>query len=1088
MKTTTLLLAFFLYAGLPSFGQSTSTIPTQKSVKPVIPDYIRNTNQFKRAEWFTVQRAFPYDTMPVERYYREVEREMVTAKSGRLKSSDNPTWNAVGPRGFQFTRANCGVVSGRVRAIAVHPTDPQTVYIGAASGGIWKSTNGGANWTDIGYGLESMSFGAIAIDPKNPEIIYAGSGESVLLTGYNYYPGKGLYKSTDGGRSWILITNGIGNNTCFSDLVVSPHNSNMLLAALTSGYELMGLVMPWEGIWKSLDGGITWNRTLDLQDPFDIAFHPTDPNLVYAAVGGINGTPGFFISQDQGASWAASNSGLLLPTTAGRIQFDISQSDPNIIYSVIFDWNNNLSNPDGAKMITRAYKSVNGGNTWSQISAGIPLGGMWGTVWKDQGGYDLCIAVDPVNPNHVLIGNVELHRTTNGSTFASVRPFGSNAFGSLVHEDYHKLVYAPSNPNILYIGNDGGIYKSTDNGYTASSQNTGLSTLQFYYIASHPSNPKIFMGGMQDNGNARTTDGGTTWNALTSADGSECFFDRADPDHVLYYSTQEALYKSVNGGASYSPIFISSGDWIRVFFMHPTNNNILYTTANKKIYRSINAGQTFEVISGLSDVSPVHIHTMSQSQVNPNIMIFGTGLYVNPEKTLFIVKVSKDEGKTWTEVTRKIPGESRWISRVVTDPVDANTVYVLKTGFSPGNKVYKSIDLGQSWINISGNLPDLPCNDLFIDPEYTGRLFVANDIGVYFSTDGGNNWTYASEGMPVVPAMDFDYVKIAGKRYLRVGTHGRSVFETILPSCDLKSITFSSQAEVDNFQASYPLCREIGGDVTISGSNINSLNGLTSIRGIGGSLTIHDNPLLTSLAGLEGGTYIGGNLDISSNKTLTSLTGMPVLKSVAGDLTIESNEALTSVAALGSLSSVAGRILITGNTSLTNLAGLEGVTSIWGDLVIEGNTSLSSLTGLKNIDPLTINNLTIRDNDSLSTCEVLSICNYLASPNGNIDIQNNATGCNSQEEVEKACLTSSGNISLENEITLFPNPGKGLLIISAPTGLTIEQVAIYNSSGQKIQLGKPVNNTVDISKLKPGMYFIEIQARKLTVRKKFVVE
>ncbi|MCX6225596.1 MAG: hypothetical protein NTV01_12735, partial [Bacteroidia bacterium] len=809
MKTTTLLLAFFLCAGLISFGQSNSTVPVKKSIKTEVPEYIRNSNPFKRAEWFTRQRAFPYDTIPASRYLREVDREMNKAKSSRLKSIDYPAWTAVGPRGVQTTKANWGTVGGRVRAIAVHPTDPQTLYIGAASGGLWKSTNGGATWTDIGYGLESMSFGAIAIDPKNPEIIFAGSGEATLIEDYYYYPGKGLYKSTDGGQSWTVITNGIGNQTQFSDLVVSPHDSKIVMAAMASGNRFAGASLSNEGIWRSLNSGITWTRTLDLEDPFDIAFHPTDPDIVYAAVGGINHIPGFFISHDQGATWEPSNSGLFLPEF-GRMQFDISQSNPNIIYAVIYDINDPVSLAVG---ITRAYKSVNGGASWTQISAGIPLGGLSGTVWKDQGWYDLCIAVDPVNPNHVLVGNVEIHRTTDGSTFAPVRPFGSDFSGGLSHEDYHKLVYAPSNPNILYIGNDGGIFKSTDKGYTASPQNKGLSTLQFYRIASHPTNPLIFMGGMQDNGTAQTKDKGTTWNIFISGDGYECFYDRVNPDNVLYGSYMYGLLcKSVNGGSSLTRTYPANGAWITPFFMHPTNNNILYT-ANTKILKSTDAMLTFEVISGPLDVAPVKINTMAQSQVDPNIMIFGTGLDAAHFDATFIVKVSKDEGKTWTEVTQKIPGEIRWISRVVTDPVDANTVYVLKTGFSPGNKVYKSRDLGQSWINISGNLPDLPCNDLFIDPEYTGRMFVGTDIGVYFSTDGGNNWTYASEGMPVVPAMDFDYVKIAGKRYLRVGTYGRSVFETILPSCDLQSITFSSQAEVDNFQASYPLCREIGGDV-----------------------------------------------------------------------------------------------------------------------------------------------------------------------------------------------------------------------------------------------------------------------------------
>ena len=236
------------------------------------------------------------------------------------------------------------------------------------------------------------------------------------------------------------------------------------------------------------------------------------------------------------------------------------------------------------------------------------------------------------------------------------------------------------------------------------------------------------------------------------------------------------------------------------------------------------------------------------------------------------------------------------------------------------------------------------------------------------------------------------------------------------PKCQLRSLTLSSQTEVDNFATDYPYCQEIGVDVTISGSDIKNVSGLSMMSAIAGAFTIQNNPLLTSLE------------------------------------------------------------------------GLEGVTTLWGDLVIEGNPSLKSLKGLKNIDPGSISNLTISDNDSLSICEVLSVCSYLASPGGSIDIQGNSPGCNSQEEIKLACLTSSGNIKLENEITIYPNPGKGLLVISAPNEIAIELVAIYNSAGQKVHQEKPVNNSVDISKLRPGMYFIEIRSNQLNARRKFVVE
>ena len=255
-----------------------------------------------------------------------------------------------------------------------------------------------------------------------------------------------------------------------------------------------------------------------------------------------------------------------------------------------------------------AYKSVNGGQIWAQISAGTNLGGFDGSGWYDQGFYDLCIAIDPENPDLVYIGNVELHRTVNGSTFTPVRPYGgNNLWSSLAHCDYHKLVFAPSNPNYFYIACDGGIYKSTDKGYSATSQNEGLSTLQFYRVASHPTDPQIVIGGMQDNSTAMTTDGGQTWDAVTGGDGMECLFNPGNPDTIYTSSQNGVFYRSVNGGTTFNYLVNINGSWTTPLIMHPTNHKILYT-ANKSILKSTN-GTSFQVIA--SNVAPEFIVSLA---------------------------------------------------------------------------------------------------------------------------------------------------------------------------------------------------------------------------------------------------------------------------------------------------------------------------------------------------------------------------------------------------------------------------------------------------------------------------------------------
>ena len=238
MKTKILLSAFLLCAILFSYGQSTSTTASGKPNRINIPDNIRSRKAYQRAEWFYTQRAFPYDTIPAFLYLKEKDREIQKAISFRMKSSYSVTWEPLGPKGVNTTVVNWGTVSGRVKAIAVHPNDPLTVYIGAAGGGLWKTTDGGENWLDIGHSLPSQTYGAIAIDPNNPDIIYAGSGEAILGAFY-CYPGNGLYKSTDGGQTWSVITNGFGPVTYFSDLLVSPFNSNVVIAEIRALRQLL---------------------------------------------------------------------------------------------------------------------------------------------------------------------------------------------------------------------------------------------------------------------------------------------------------------------------------------------------------------------------------------------------------------------------------------------------------------------------------------------------------------------------------------------------------------------------------------------------------------------------------------------------------------------------------------------------------------------------------------------------------------------------------------------------------------------------------------------------------------------------------
>ncbi len=652
------------------------------------------------------------------------------------------------------------------------------MYIGAAAGGLWKTTNGGTSWSVLSDDFAINTFGAIAIDPNNPNVVYAGTGESIGSFNLQNLDGRGLYKSTNDGATWTQITNGFGAQTHFGMIAVNPNNSNIVIACLGSGYSFLGNLQN-EGVWRSVDAGTTWSKVINVDNAFDVVFHPSVVGKVYAAAGS---GAGVFVSTDHGATWTTTNTGLPLASLS-RIQIAIANSSSSILYAYIYN---------GTE--TRVYKSTDGASSWSQISAGVRLSGTYdGTNWIDQAWYDATIAVKPNDPNFVLTGNVEIHRTTNGADFSPLRlaggPYGgTRAWDCPTHTDIHRIVYAPSDPNIVYLGCDGGIFKSTDGGNSFASANAAISTIQFYRIASHPTDRNIVIGGAQDNGNYKTSDGGATpWALTTTGDGMECLFDYASPN-VVFMSTQNGnLLRSMSGGdygtyATARPAWEVTPNWTTPLIIHPTDHNTLYT-ASRRIWRSTNQGSSWTALTGTIATSDV-MNGLAQGRTNPNVMIASASGYSNSNPQ---VLVSTDGGVNWTDVAARIPGAARYVARVLVHPLDHNTLFVVRSGFGSG-KLYMSNDGGQTWTNMSGDLPDIPASDFFVDPQRPRQWFIANDFGVYLSTNRGVNWSRQASGIPIVPGLDFDYFSSAGTRLLRLGTHGRSAYEAPLSLDSVASI------------------------------------------------------------------------------------------------------------------------------------------------------------------------------------------------------------------------------------------------------------------------------------------------------------
>jgi len=686
------------------------------------PTKIQKRNSFKRERWFYEQRMFPNNYIPRNLVLKaQAEKKKLKMEQGFYSSHQgstiNPvTWENIGPTpGGYF---NYGNISSRITTIQYDPTNANTIYLGAAYGGVWKSTNGGDSWVAKSDNEVSLSSGSIAIDPTNTNIIYYGTGEATFSAA-SYY-GRGLLKSTNGGTSWTNYTNGLPSLSYFSRLVIRPNHPNELLAA-----------MRYDGLYRSSDGGITWNQLIAGRCD-DIIFSPDGQNA-YVVGSGV----GYSTSTDGGVTFTSS-AALVLGT---RNHIAICKSFPDILYFSRY-------NSEGIQV----FKSTDAGVSFNQVSVGTDFNG--GQAW-----YDFYMHVNPFDPDYAYVGSVDVWRTTNGGT--SFQNITNGYGGGNVHVDQHNMAFHPTDADKMMCVNDGGVWRSNDRGTTWTNLNSSLTLTQFYRIASDPSNGNHVMGGTQDNGTQKTL-GPTIWNATFGGDGGEICFHSQNSDYVLGESQNTNLRRSSNNGSTWFSVsgLNGSGAWVGPILSHPTDAGIFYT-AREKVFRSTDWGENWSAIStGTSGV----IREMSISKTSPNIM------YATSGGTIY---KSTNGGNNYTNVSGSLP--TRTITSVYVDPSNSNIVFVTFSGFGSSH-IYKSSDGATSWQNITGNLPDSPTNDILIMPNtITPTYLAAMDVGVFITEDEGNSWSELADGLPNTVAMHLEYNELSDEIF--IGTHGRGVFK-----------------------------------------------------------------------------------------------------------------------------------------------------------------------------------------------------------------------------------------------------------------------------------------------------------------------
>lgn len=711
------------------------------------------------SKWAWLQRTYPYfdfDPAAPLQALQQAQQMRQLAK----KSTLAPVWKFAGP-------VNVG---GRVVALAFNPKDSKIVYAGAATGGVFKSTDRGVSWQPIFDEQAVLPIGDIAVDPSNPNNLYVGTGEA--NGGHNNFSGAGVFKSTDAGATWKHL--GLEATTTIGRIVIDPANTNRVYVAAVGSYFGNGAE---RGVYRSTNAGQSWERVLFVNDStgaIDLVIDPKNPATLFAATWQRVRRPnraqltgeasGIYRSTNGGTTWQHLGVANGLPgpsANIGRIGLAICATKPENLYA-LYTMDSNYGG---------LYRSQNGGTSWTKTDPNnLLVSGFAGFSW-----YFGNVRVNPNDPEQVFVLDTALMGSFDGGRTWPIF-YGYGGGPANLHVDHHALSFDPADPRYLISGNDGGMNISRDAGY-GWEKIAVLPLTQFYQIAIDPLRPERLYGGTQDNGTVRTASGQLTdWDAIYGGDG---FYVLVDPtnSNIIYAESQNGgLGKSTNGGSSFRGAItgISGAEpknWSTPVVMDPNNHNVLYYGTNR-VYRTVDGANSWRTISPpLTDPnSPALLGTVTTIAVAPNNSAV---IYAGTDDSN--VWVTADTGKTWKKISAPLP--VRWVTRVAVDPTNANIAYVTFSGLkwnSPQPHVFRTPDMGQTWQDISANLPDAPVNTIVVDPKFPNFLYVGSDIGAFYSSNAGQSWALLGEGLPLVSVYDFAFH--APRRLLVAGTHGRSMY------------------------------------------------------------------------------------------------------------------------------------------------------------------------------------------------------------------------------------------------------------------------------------------------------------------------
>ena len=707
-------------------------------------------------------------TAAVAQMYLETAQRLGAAHTG---DTTTPQWRSLGPTkvtNAQTHGVNQVDISGRVAAVAVDPRNPAHILVGAAGGGIWESFNRGnpGSWQPRSDFADTLTVGALAFDPTNSSIVYCGTGEGNIF--YFAPLGVGILRSLDGGTTWRRLGQDGGTiqgsqqgfiGQGFFDLVVDPTNNQRLLAATTMG------------IYVSTDGGLNWiHRHRSIAWSLSIAVTNQYQRTTEILAGCLDGV---WRSTDGGANWSQ----VVLPNSPNpnyfkRLAVDIAPSNPSVAYAFGARANN-----------VYLWRRANG--IWTPINTQSQNDGN-PRMADYQSSYNWFVAAAPDQDTQVYCGIQNVHQgnfsSWNNSWTWTNLTSKTQPGSSSIHPDQHAIAFDSGNPNTIYVGNDGGLYRSHDRGITWEDCNDGLNTLEFEYIAQDPNSTQWVIGGTQDNGTLLSTDL-NTYQMVFGADGGDCGVNHSN-SNIVFQTTQFAsLRRSDSKGIVNS--------WIPIKQVPQDKQGLFYAPFET----SATGGNTIALGTGALFVSRDNGSNWVERPYSPegtaSAMYIPTAnhVYVGLGKHRGILtpqsgKIFHTEwnGSSWTTLAvLTTPRAYAQVSDLFVDPKNLSRIWATYSTVSmpgaQGGRVYRSDDGGKTWIDRTppDNITKLPINAIAVDPEDENRVWIAADLGVYESRDGGATWSNFSNQLPHM--MVGDLIFHAQGRRLRAGTRSRGIWE-----------------------------------------------------------------------------------------------------------------------------------------------------------------------------------------------------------------------------------------------------------------------------------------------------------------------